>query len=103
MSGKAPTAAEYRHHDRLRAIGCLICAADASIHHVISNGFQRITKDHRLVAPLCPAHHQDGPEAVHKIGQDRFNAIFEIDLLTWAIDEWGVSAVLEFDHLRRVA
>ena len=88
---KQPTAAQKRHHTRIRGMGCLVCKRPASVHHVVSTGYKRVSKDHRYVAPLCPEHHQDGPHAVHKIGHAAFAEMFGTDLLLWAISQWGIS------------
>jgi hypothetical protein len=87
-AGSAPTAAEKRHMDRIAAMPCLVCGAPANIHHVISDGFQRITRTHRRVTPLCRWCHQDGPQAVHAIGHAAFNNLHGFDLLEWADREW---------------
>lgn len=36
------------------------------------------------VVPLCPECHQNGPNAVHKIGHAKFNALYGVDLLAEA-------------------
>ena len=64
-----PNAEEKRFHDWVRAQGCLICKSDPSIHHVISDGWQRISKDHFLVTPLCWEHHQ-GQHGYHGLGSN---------------------------------
>lgn len=55
------TAAERRHMERVRALGCLICHRPAAIHHVRRHGEPR---DHLRVLPLCPTHHQHGGHGV---------------------------------------
>lgn len=82
---KARTARERRHHDRIGEMACLACGRyGVHVHHVHSDGFQRIGKDHMRVVPLCPECHQHGPNAVHKIGHAKFNALYDIDLLAEA-------------------
>lgn len=79
---KRPTAAEQRHIDRVRQLPCLACGAwPVSAHHVTSDGYKRLTKDHMRVVPLCPQCHQHGPHAVHVIGHQAFNEAFGLDLL----------------------
>jgi len=75
-----PNAAQKRFHDYVRAMTCLVCQRDASIHHVISDGNQRISKSHWHVTPLCPVHHQ-GPLGYHGLGShDLFYARYGINL-----------------------
>jgi len=75
-----PNAAQKRFHDYVRAMTCLVCQKDASIHHIISNGNQRISKSHWHVTPLCPEHHQ-GPIGYHGLGShDLFYARYGINL-----------------------
>lgn len=85
---KRASAAERRHMDRVAEMGCLVCGADAEVHHVHSDGYQRLTKTNRRVAPLCPWHHRQGPDAVHSLGHGGFTITHGIDLLAWADREW---------------
>jgi len=89
-AGAKATAEERRHLDRIAAMPCLVagCTNAANIHHVVSDGFKRISRTHRLATPLCKIHHQDGPMAVHRIGHAKFTEVFGIDLLTWAEEAW---------------
>lgn len=80
-------AAEKRHHDRLAAMGCLVCEMPAEIHHVHSDGFQRLLRDHRYVAPLCENHHR-GTFGIHSLGHDEFATEYRIDLWEFAQAEW---------------
>ncbi|MDB5716660.1 MAG: hypothetical protein JWM38_87, partial [Sphingomonas bacterium] len=84
---KAPTAAEARHIARVAAMGCLVCQHPATVHHVTSDGFQRLTRTHRRIAPLCPVHHMyqfGARESVEALGHAGFTAAYGIDLLAWA-------------------
>lgn len=85
-----PTAEEKRHLARVAAMPCLIpgCNNPANVHHVVSDGFQRLKRTHTRVTPLCRTHHQDGPCAVHRIGHAKFTKIFGIDLLAIADQLW---------------
>jgi hypothetical protein len=67
-------------------MGCLVCGSLASAHHVTAraDAIGRLPKDHRLVAPLCPDHHQYGPDAVHRLGHMGFFKAHGIDLLAEA-------------------
>jgi len=88
---KAPTAAERRHIARIAAHGCLVCGDPATVHHVTSDGFKRITRTHERIAPLCPPHHmyQFGPrESVEALGHAGFREVHGIDLLEWADRAW---------------
>jgi len=90
-AGAAPTAEERRHWDRIAHMGCLVCGQEAEIHHVHSDGFKRIGKSHRRVAPLCVRHHRTGQDAVHTLSHAGFTERFKIDLLSWADEAWKIS------------
>lgn len=51
---------------RVRELGCILCGAPASIHHINAHGMGMKASDFEVL-PLCKFHHQDGPfgEAVH--------------------------------------
>jgi hypothetical protein len=61
-----PTPAQRKKWERIRAIGCIICSGQASIHHCETGMGGR--KDHDKVIPLCYAHHQ-GYIGIHEIGR----------------------------------
>lgn len=90
-SAQSKTADERRHMDRIAKMPCLVCGAAAQVHHVVSDGYKRITKSHKRVTPLCSNHHSTGPAAVHRIGHARFTEIFGIDLLATADQLWEAS------------
>lgn len=95
---KAATAAERRHLHRVAAMGCLVCGEPSTVHHVTSDGFQRLTRTHSRVAPLCPVHHmiQFGPrESVEALGHQGFKVTYGIDLLAAADWLWAESQKLE--------
>lgn len=81
--------------DRVAAMGCCVCGGAATIHHVtakVEGG--RISRSHRLVAPLCPRHHQIifGPrESVEALSHRGFFAEYGIDLLALAEMLWASS------------
>jgi hypothetical protein len=84
---KRPTAAERRHMARVADMPCLVCGSPATVHHVTSDGYKRITRSHMLVVPLCPVHHmiQHGPrESVEALGHAGFTKAYGIDLLAEA-------------------
>lgn len=75
------TKAERNHLDRIAALGCCICRAPASIHHIREFGEKR---KHDKVIPLCHYHHQ-GAEGIHHLGKK----------------EWRRRYGHELDYLRR--
>jgi hypothetical protein len=87
---KRPNRAEQLHMARVAGLPCLACGArPVCVHHVIGYADRpgRLSKDHRLVTPLCPRHHdvQHGPrEAVHALGHRGFYDAYGIDLLAEA-------------------
>lgn len=81
-----------RHHDRVAALGCLVCGADAEVHHV--TGFAdrqgRIARSDWLVTPLCPFHHRLDksaafPTSVQGLSHQGFYQEYGIDLYAEAI------------------
>lgn len=95
---KATTAVERRHLDRIAASGCLVCGCEATIHHVTSDGYQRLTRTHERVVPLCPRHHmiQWGPkESVEALGHAGFTVTYGIDLLAVAKRLWAEGQLIE--------
>lgn len=84
MQGTTPSAAQKRWHDLLvREIGCPCCVADGhgfndycSVHHIDG----RTKPDaHWLVIPLCAAHHQHSPLAVH-VNKTRWERLYGTQL-----------------------
>lgn len=71
-----------RYHNRIARMGCLVCGGPATIHHVTSDGFKRISRSHWLVVPLCPGHHQIqfSQLSVEAMGHARFCEYWNIDL-----------------------
>jgi hypothetical protein len=64
------------------------------VHHVTSDGFQRITRSHARVIPLCPRHHliQHGPrESIEALGHAGFAATYQIAPLAFADALWAIS------------
>jgi len=73
------TAQHRRYHDYVASLPCVGCGrTGVHVHHVISDGHQRLTRNHDLVLPLCPGCHQDGPQAVHQIGTAAWNELHGI-------------------------
>lgn len=81
---KYKAVADRHYHDWIASLGCLVCGADAEVHHV--TGFAdrpgRIARDHWLVAPLCPAHHRCGISngSVEALGHQGFFEAYGYDL-----------------------
>lgn len=86
---KRATKAERNHMERVAERGCIICAAPCEIHHITKGEGGRITRTHSRVVGLCPAHHRTGPDSVHTLGQDAFDATHGINLLTIADHLWS--------------
>lgn len=80
-----------RFHAWVAEQGCLACGGDATVHHVTGYADRpgRFSRDHWLVVPLCPTHHQiqHGPrQSVEALGHQGF------------FDEWGIN--LRFEAMR---
>jgi hypothetical protein len=83
-----------RFHDFVAAQGCLVCGAAATVHHVTGYADRpgRFSRDHWLVTPLCPPHHQKvfdpsagDPISVEGLGHQGFFDRYGIDLLAEAM------------------
>ena len=64
---------DKQYMSMVASLGCIICGQAANLHHPrFAAGLAQRASD-RLVIPLCPWHHQDGPwgTALHK-GQENF-------------------------------
>jgi hypothetical protein len=48
---------DRKHLGKAAALGCIICGAEATVHHVRKYGEKK--DDHKTFA-LCPKHHQTG-------------------------------------------
>jgi len=69
----APTKEQKAKWEKMRALGCVLCGATASIHHCGTGMGGR--KDHDKVAPLCHEHHQ-GKQGIHTLGRKRWQQIY---------------------------
>ena len=85
-----------RFHDFVAEQGCLVCGwrdaetGKALVHHVRGYADKPgcISKDHWLVTPLCPPHHdvQHGPRtSVHALSHQGFFREYQIDLYAEAM------------------
>ena len=79
---------ERQHLDRVAALGCIVCRNEgygetpAQVHHIRAGKGMGQRASHFETIPLCPAHHQHGPDAFHsapRSWQRRFGS--ELDLL----------------------
>jgi hypothetical protein len=96
MAKQRKTAAMERHHDFVAGLPCLACDRypPSTVHHVTGYADRsgRFTKDHWLVVPLCPVHHQKVhdpssrmPVSVEGLGHRGFYREHGINLLAEAI------------------
>lgn len=78
-----------RYHDWVASLGCLVCGADAEVHHVSGYADRpgRIARSHWLVTPLCPAHHRCGVSngSVEALGHQGFYEQYGYDLYAEAM------------------
>jgi hypothetical protein len=80
------SAAEKRHLQRVRDLGCIVCGGAAIAHHIRSgqsSGMGKKASDFHTI-PLCGDHHTDGGYGIAyhagpRIWQERYGS--EIDLL----------------------
>ena len=72
-SGRPPNKAERAHWERVRELGCVVCAGIAEIHHCLTGRGGR--KDHMKVIPLCNAHHT-GYLEIHHLGRKKWQVMF---------------------------
>ena len=82
--------AVQKHHDRVAALGCLVCGGHATLHHVTGYADRpgRFSRDEWKVVPLCAFHHliQHGPkQSVEALGHQGFFQEWGIDLLAEAM------------------
>lgn len=75
---KARSAALQRHIEAVKALPCVICGAPgpSDAHHAICDRFSQRKAPDTFCVPLCKAHHQDSPEAIHA------------DKTAW-VERWG--------------
>lgn len=61
------TAKARAHIARVKSLPCVICnkPGPSDAHHVICDRYGQNKASDFDVIPLCKAHHQDGPEAIH--------------------------------------
>lgn len=90
---KAKPQAERDHHRKVAVMPCLACGSwPVEVHHVRHDGRTSISRNHKLVVPLCSVHHRTGPDAVHVIGHPAFNERFGINQYKRAKRLWEEGA-----------
>ena len=85
---KSKTKAEKLHLSKVAALGCIACQMNgyedtpASIHHIRNGVGMGQRSSHFHTIPLCPHHHQWGPDAIHH-NKTKFEANYgtELELL----------------------
>jgi len=86
---KPKSAEARRHHQHVGSLPCCACGSSpVECHHVRHDGRKSISKDDKLVVPLCPQCHRTGPQAVHAIGHPAFNELHDINLYERAVRLW---------------
>ena len=100
-AGAAPSPVEARHIERVRGLPCLVCGDPSTAHHVTgyADRMGRFSRSHKLVVPLCPAHHQVTFDpfqtlSVEALGHRGFYQEWGIDLYAEAVRLWGESEAL---------
>ena len=59
--------ADLAYMGKVKQLPCCVCgkAGPSDAHHVFHDRFGSLKSRPRDVIPLCKAHHQDGPGAIH--------------------------------------
>jgi hypothetical protein len=78
--------AGLEHMERVKMLPCAVCgaAAPSDAHHVIHDRYSRRKASDFQTIPLCKAHHQDGPLAIHN-GKARWREEYGAD---WSYLPW---------------
>ena len=96
----------YHSLERVRFVKNLPCcvpgceAAPSENAHVGIEGIGRKSHYTRIV-PLCAVHHRTGPDALHRIGRERFEALHGLSLhdeAEWTQsrwEAWGIPALFD--------
>jgi len=68
---------------KIARLGCILCSevlgiegSEAELHHVRRYGAKRATSP---VLALCPEHHRNGNDSIHRLGVKRFES------------QWGIT------------
>ena len=64
---KARSATARRHIEAVKGLPCACCGASgpSDAHHAICDRYSQRKAPDAFCVPLCKAHHQDGPGAIH--------------------------------------
>jgi hypothetical protein len=94
--GSDPTAGEARHHERLRALGCIVTGQPTRVlHHIMHMPGKSQRRDHRYVVPLLARLHNMGDDSVHALaGEERFREVHGVDLVAEAVRLWRESVAM---------
>ena len=74
LKGRAPTAGESAHMDRVQALGCIVCKlfyrmdTPCEIHHV--DGKTKVGAHFRVIG-LCASHHRGAPGVISRHGSGK--------------------------------
>ena len=74
---------EKKRLNQIAELGCILCSevlgfegTPSELHHVRRYGAKRITSP---ILPLCPEHHRNGNDSLHRLGVRGFES------------KWGIS------------
>jgi hypothetical protein len=98
---RRPRIQERRHLDFIRSLSCCICGTHKQVeaahvrmkslaHGKPETGMQA-KPDDRWSVPLCRDHHQDLPDAQHKIGEAAFWKKHGVDPFLLSLSLWGAT------------
>lgn len=94
--GAPPTAEERRHLAYVASLPCLVCGVKpVTVHHVTATVHGgRTSRSHKLIVPLCAAHHQHdyGKLSVERLSHSGFQRVHGIDLYAEALKLWTRSS-----------
>lgn len=86
---KTKPAIYKRFHGWVAQLSCIACDSwPVEVHHVRHDGLKGISKDHRIVVPLCADCHRLAPYAVHRTSHPDFNALWGINMFARANRLW---------------
>jgi len=82
MNGQMATKNEKKSLDKIARLGCILCSevlgfesTEAELHHVRRYGAVRATSP---ILPLCPEHHRNGNDSLHRLGVKGFENKWKI-------------------------
>lgn len=93
---------EREHVRNVRRLPCLVCGANATVHHVTgyADRMGRVSRSDKRVVPLCPMHHQavhdpyaSDPQSVERLSHRGFFQKHGIDLMAEAERLWSEANV----------